>query len=281
MTDSGLVKDIRHFEALLDEAKGRLGPMQTNTQLMAGKITELAASGRLSYVMGRTGLYFLVDEGSHYLLTFYIAARGPMEIEARDKPLMVKLIVSKRRMPPWFEDVRGKILSAGFNTPAYPSFSRLRMRAGPEILKRIPKVPMEGYSVQLAQPKQAESIHGILLSSGMLLELEVPGVPELERLCARGEVNCAVDADGEVLGACQYENGQPYSVLVRYAVAPAQQNKKIGSAICRDYLERAFALGYNNFEVWVSEDNHRSLHVQQRLGYSLDGVVAYTFVRDK
>ena len=156
---------------------------------------------------------------------------------------------------------------AGYSLLASHGFRPVRqhffMRC--DVQPSVPDAPIEGLSLELAQPGDAEAILDIYRACGF-----EPRSPEAMHECLQDERHAHAVAryDGRVVAFVEIEAHWPKRVWVAYVgVTDALRGRGVGSALVAWILEKRFEAGAASALLLLSPANRTALRAYEKVGF--------------
>ncbi len=277
------MKRVNCFEAytdLIKNTKDTFPSVIYNAILMPKEIQRLIEEKKLFYREMPQGLAVYRIEKDFYKLYLFLEESRIVHIEKLDKPIVVELIYSERRLDSNVLKMESKCGAMGFE----PYVTNLRRTIQLETMNYSNFFEVEEncqYKIKPAVLSQSDKLIALWNESLDQYDSILPTMSELEIQIQRGEIYCLLK-NGELVGAFKLkkENNKWGSIWL-VAVESSQRGNGLAGVLLGEVLQKALDWGLKYCYIWTDMRNHSMERVLEKMNFRLDGIRSEEYILAK
>jgi ribosomal protein S18 acetylase RimI-like enzyme len=269
------VHDIKHFSALVKEAKSPGKTNVSNCYLLPDAINEYTRQQRLFWEKVNDGIVFFCKERDFYYLYFYLVEsqeQAGILLTKRDKPIVIDLVYSESQEPSWLSEIKKRWVKSGFCI--YKTYRRMSLNLPPE--ENLPAeqifVNNNHYELRYASAQDYEDVQKLWRCSLDIFSTALLYENELKKLLNEKQLLALYDQDNKIAAVLQFQRKGKTGFIDHVVVNEKHRNRGLAKALLHAGLTENRDI--NKCYLWVDENNIPAKMFYLKSGFSFDGKIS-------
>ena len=275
------VNDLKHFSALVKEAKKLSGNLVSNCYLLPADILQCTQENRMFWESNSSGVYFFYEEKEFYHLYFYLVDRAEIRLTQQDKPLLIDLVHRDSSQPDAFQEIEKKWISKDFIQ--YKSFKRMSRDAvlnGTSSINQLNQRVLDNtdYQTVFASRQHYDEITSLWKNTLDRFSNALPSGNKMLELLDNQQILCVLDKDQHISAALQFQSKNKVCTIEHVAVDEKHRRRGLAKML----LQFCFSEGNDTKRhiLWVETSNFPAIKLYLDSGFQFDGIVSTQLFRE-
>ena len=266
------IRSVEEYKEAVRSNKQRLTAVMKNAVLMTNAIAGYISRGKLFRETCDNGLLLFLDEEAYYKLYYFWEEGKPLIGLRREKPVLVEELSSRGSRDEEIREREPFLFGGGFEykknnlqvefLPGSDDCGLMR-----EAEERRSRLEASGIALRYGEEKDMPEI--TKLWREYLDMTDIPG--EHLHLTEDDKVLCAVDPSGRIVSTHWWRNTVSSSEGRHTVTHPDFYRRGLASALLTEWCADARKQGIRRCSTWITDTNHRSLAMYDKLGFRPNG----------
>lgn len=266
-----LVKNLDHYNELLNQAKSKGNLKFSNCLFLKQDIIDLTNKNNLFYKFVENGIFFFKNNKNLVYLYYYLNSFRNINLNGINKNLMIELVDRKNsnRAKSHVEEWE----KSGFSK--YCTNREMILTLSEEKKEHIYDEEKD-FTIRLGYLEETDRILKLWAANLDEISMPLPTKDELVKLIKNNQIVVLLANGKKLVGAMQFSIENNRSLFSHIVIDKNFRNKGLGTKMINYCLKYS---SVDKFYLWVNENNKKAIDIYTKLGYEFSTKISIQLLK--